>query len=544
MEHKFFFDKIKIKKKNAQEDSNYSIKEAKRQELFKNAHNMLAKALYPKSASETIENESILSDNGASNENPMLKDTEPAIDSLKNNYLPLTGGQLLGDLIMSNHKISELKTPTDSDLTDAVNVGYVLSKYQEVQAVLSQASLNIIQKTNGLDDLANALKMTQADLKLVKIALQVQSENLESYNASCSETVERCLENHLDKFSEEINDIKRTFLPLSGGFMEGDLFMSSQMITGLREPAENDLSGAVNVGFLKNYLIPFVSTLNSTTQRSETNSMNLASVQMNFLPLNGGKMQGTLDLNNNKLTGIPYPQHSTDPVSLGFLKQVLSTFKPSTTEESSDKTDKINYQPSLNSNLLYIHSPKLIPQNPLPLDLSMTGFVGWTWETSAIFDQGSLPWDNVTLKETSPSSGCFEIPNFSNNFRIIGKLPGTYTMNFSMIALIPSLVQITYPTIRLIVNTEKYPWNAINKKFQKPTVIPLHLVTVSQITSGGNVYNVVELTLANANTTKSFILPVNASEISFYVQNYSAGKTDSCSLHVIQTEFMLAWNGF
>ncbi|MEG0036921.1 MAG: hypothetical protein RSB82_02700 [Victivallaceae bacterium] len=127
----------------------------------------------------------------------------PSTESL---FLKKTGGTMKGTIDMSNNFITNLATPTDTDLTSGANVQYVINNRNALQAAVNNNTTTLNTLTGKVSGIENVLGLS------------------------------------LGSFT--------SFLKTSGGTMTGPINMGNQTITNLVTPNATDPSQAANVDFV------------------------------------------------------------------------------------------------------------------------------------------------------------------------------------------------------------------------------------------------------------------------------------------------------
>lgn len=200
-------------------------------------------------------------------------------------YLALAGGTMTGPIAMGGQKITGAADPTDNQ--DVATKAYVDAHAVGTEDALPLAGGtmegNIDMSTHSITNLAEPTNDADAATK--------------SYVDEHGGTADA--------------------LPLAGGTMTGPIAMSGNGITGLPDVDMNadefDGSQALNAGTFKSTL---------TNLADEVTEQ----VSQNFLPLDGGSMNGSVNMVGNKVTGLPEPENSTDAATKGYVDAQYSEY--------------------------------------------------------------------------------------------------------------------------------------------------------------------------------------------------------------------------
>lgn len=203
-------------------------------------------------------------------------------------YLALTGGTMTGPIAMSGQKITGAADPTDAQ--DVATKAYVDANSgggTEDALPLAGGTMegNIDMGTHSITNLAEPTNGADAATKA-----------------------------YVDEHGGTADA-----LPLAGGTMTGPIAMSGNGITGLPDVDMNadefDGSQALNAGTFKSTLATLADEV-------------AEQVSQDFLPLDGGSMNGSVDMVGNKVTGLPTPVNSTDAATKGYVDAQYSEYLP------------------------------------------------------------------------------------------------------------------------------------------------------------------------------------------------------------------------
>lgn len=255
-------------------------------------------------------------------------------------YLALAGGTMTGPIAMSGKKITGAADPTDAQ--DVATKAYVDANSgggTEDALPLAGGTMggNIDMGTHSITNLAEPTNGTDAATKA-----------------------------YVDEHGGTADA-----LPLAGGTMTGPIAMGGNSITGLPDVNLDsdtlDDSQALNVGTFKSTLT------NLADEVAEQ-------VSQDFLPLDGGSMNGSVNMVGNKVTGLPEPENSTDAATKGYVDAQYAEYLPTAggtmtgpiamsgqkitgVGDASDDGDAVNYKTLNNSNYCYYNSIKATSGN-------------------------------------------------------------------------------------------------------------------------------------------------------------------------------------
>lgn len=242
-------------------------------------------------------------------------------------YLALAGGTMTGPIAMSGQKITGAADPTDAQ--DVATKAYVDANSgggTEDALPLAGGTMegNIDMGTHSITNLAEPTNGTDAATKA-----------------------------YVDEHGGTADA-----LPLAGGTMTGPIAMGGNSITGLPDVNLDsdtlDDSQALNVGTFKSTLT------NLADEVAEQ-------VSQDFLPLDGGSMNGSVNMVGNKVTGLPEPENSTDAATKGYVDAQYAEYLPTAggtmtgpiamsgqkitgVGDASDDGDAVNYKTLNTSN--------------------------------------------------------------------------------------------------------------------------------------------------------------------------------------------------
>lgn len=422
-------------------------------------------------------------------------------ENFSNSFLKISGGQLFGSLKLNKNSISDLVTPEQADPFFAANVGYVLNQMSKVLKQIDNISL--INSSHNTE--INNIKTTL--------------DNYESQFEALSHRV-------ILAVNKEQNDPSTTMS------IDKDVNMQSHSISGLVTPKSKNLDFAANVAFVKACIDPLSGQFSALTQQVESNTKALCNIQLNFLPTTGGFLYGSLNMQNNKITGLRAPTTPSDAVSLDYLNQVLT-----------NSEHPINVSSSAKNNLLYSTYPNYHVSMPLPLPLIKSGYNGWTWHLSASYSEGYYDWTNLSFEQTNPDSKSFEF-SLKNPNELLLKQTGEYIFSFSLVALIPANINQCYPSIQLNINEDFSTWGQKNQKFSPSSSKPLTLISKESVNILGVLYDIVELSSLSSQINPRIIITPKQKYCSISLQNINFKCNESSSLYVVQNHVSISWMPF
>ncbi|WP_213318294.1 hypothetical protein [Chlamydiifrater volucris] len=391
-------------------------------------------------------------------------------------------------------------------------------------------------------------KEVLSEMNVVKLSIRAIIAELQEIRELLEEAMDKDAIAHEDVVQAVMMDLMYKFLPLSGGSMKGDLFMNNYPIKGLKTPLSPEDSHAVNFGFLKTYLLPITNKFDSIEVKCNNHDLTLSSVQLQKMSVSGGSFKGNVNMDGNRLTGLPYPKKGSEAVSLEFLQKFAEAkMNPGKKDDKEKKTTATTNSPyviSSPSNTLY--SGRVVDKNPSPLPLQLIGggFNGFTWKKGDSDSEGAFPWESLRYsKMKDEEDNCFIIPEAKNGYELSGTRPGIYDWNFTLQALVPTSQQVSHPTIKLEITLNHGPWALANSQFSKTSTLPITLSLKAKTYVSGNSYNLVELSASNANSHRTIMVPPHYSGFSIKLRNNTTDHEESTDLYVIQAFYSLSWRG-
>ena len=195
--------------------------------------------------------------------------------------LDLRGQKLInpGEIKMNRKLITNLDTDEDNDLS-AVNM-ITLKKFHPN----APAPTHEVTKDIDLKELFNVVKSKQRTLN----ELKTHYDSLVSFE-----------------------EVKENFLSRQEEFpMETQLNMNHNSITNLKDPTFGGEAAT------KKYVDVIFSTIVSSTASSYATKLNLS----------GGKMTGSIDMNQNKIINLPKPTEENDAVNMDYLDKKIDGLK-------------------------------------------------------------------------------------------------------------------------------------------------------------------------------------------------------------------------
>lgn len=433
-------------------------------------------------------------------ENKIEDNTKKISDSeifFKENFLQIFGGQLLGSLNLNKNSISELTTPEQAGPFFAANVGFVMNQMNK-----------ILTKVDNLESITSSFT---TEINNIQTTINEYSNQ---FKVLSHEIISNSKNEQLD------TEIKK------------DLNMQSHYIQGLLTPDNKNLDYAANVAFVKAYVDPISGQLSALTKQVDSNTKALCNIQLNFLPTTGGFIYGTINMQNNKLTGLKTPSNPSDAVSLEYLNEVIGGSDFSTKSISSPK-----------NNLLYSTNPNYQVNSPLPLPLMKSGYSGWSWSLSSSYSGGYYNWGNLNFEQTNPESQCFEFSQINQN-ELILKKPGEYIFSFSIVALIPANTNQCYPSIQLNIEEDFSIWGQKNKVFTPSSSKAMTLTIKDRISVLGVFYDIVELPPLSSQVNTRILISPKQKYTSISLQNINFKCNEASSLYVVQNHVSISWTPF
>lgn len=422
-------------------------------------------------------------------------------ESFNNNFLKVSGGQLFGSLKLNKNSISDLVTPEQADPFFAANVGYVLNQISKV--------------LNQIDNISLINSSYNTEINNIKTILT----NYESQFNALSHRV-------ILAVNKEQNNPSTTIS------IDKDVDMQSHSISGLITPESKNLDFAANVAFVKACIDPLSGQFSALTQQVESNTKALCNIQLNFLPTTGGFLYGSINMQNNKITGLRSPSNPSDAVNLDYLNQILT---------NSERT--INVSNSAKNNLLYSTYPNHHVNTPLPLPLVKAGYSGWTWHLSNTYSEGYYDWTNLSFEQTNPDSKSFEF-SLKNPKELLLKQTGEYIFSFSLVALVPANTNQFYPSIQLNINEDFSTWGQKNQKFSPSSSKALTLISKERVNILGVLYDIVELSSLSSQINPRILITPKQKFCAISLQNINFKCNEASSLYVVQNHVSISWLPF
>ncbi|WP_213357649.1 hypothetical protein [Chlamydiifrater phoenicopteri] len=461
-----------------------------------------------------------------------------------------------------NKRKDPSKDPIISKIKQAIEILKEYSKNSKTKSISKILSLDSLKKIEKLKkNLQSSIKSDStptpnkdkdllSEINIVKLSIKAIIAELQELRELAEEALDKDAIAHEDIVQAVMMELIYKFLPLSGGAMKGDLFMNNFPIKGLKTPSSPEDSHAVNVGFLKAYLLPITNRFNSIENKSNNHDMTLSSLQLQKMSVSGGSFKGNVNMDGNRLLGLPYPKKGSEAVSLEFL-QKFAEVKMNPEKKDNTAQDKKN---TANSNAPYVlatpsntlYSGRVVDKNPfsLPLQLIGGGFNGFVWKRGDNDSEGNFPWEALKYtKMKEENDECFVVPEAKNGYELKGTKPGIYDWNFTLQALVPTSQQISHPTIKLQITLNYCPWALANSQFSKTCTLPITLSLKSKTYISGNSYNLIELTPGSANSHRTIMVPPHYSGVSVKLKNYSTDHEESTDLYVIHAFYSLSWRG-
>lgn len=320
--------------------------------------------------------------------NPTDAVTKQYADDLKEQMLPSSGGTMTGAINMGNNTITNLGAPVGD--TDATNKEYVDgaitsaiksaegdadAKYLPLAGGTMTGAIKGLENPTEDDEAANKAYVdaqvsgagTTADGKYLALAggtmtgpIAMSGQKITGA-ADPTDNQDVATKAYVDAHSGGTEDA----LPLAGGTMEGNIDMGTHSITNLAEPtngadaatkayvdehggtadalplAGGTMTGPIAMGGNSITGLPDVNLESDTLDDSQALNVgtfkskltNLADevtkqVSQDFLPLDGGNMNGSVNMVGNKVTGLPEPENSTDAATKGYVDAQYAEYLP------------------------------------------------------------------------------------------------------------------------------------------------------------------------------------------------------------------------
>lgn len=318
--------------------------------------------------------------------NPTDAVTKQYADDLKAQMLPSGGGTMSGAINMDNNTITALGAPVGD--TDATNKEYVDgaitsaiksaeedadAKYLPLAGGTMTGPIKGLENPTENDEAANKAYVdaqvsgagTTADGKYLALAggtmtgpIAMGGQKITGA-ADPTENQDVATKAYVDG---EIDNVGGTYLPIAGGTMTGPVEMGNNKITGLATPTENtdaatkvyvdehsvgsgdylQLSGGSMTGEIdmSGNSITGLPVVDVDESEDETLAVSIASLKAKinalesqltealadqFLSINGGNMNGGINMVGNTITGIKEPVNNSDAVNLAYVKEHINT---------------------------------------------------------------------------------------------------------------------------------------------------------------------------------------------------------------------------
>jgi hypothetical protein len=292
--------------------------------------------------------------------------SQSQINAAIGNYLPLSGGNIVGTINMNNNALINISTPLTSN--DAVNKSYVDSQ-DLLKLNLSGGTISgtINMNSNKITNLPTPLTSNDAVNKL---------------------------------YVDSQDSLK---LNLSGGTMSGNLNLGGNWIQGSNTTTPPTGDTLVSLAFSQSQINTAIS---------------------NYLALSGGTMSGTINMNSNKIINLSTPTSSNDGVNKSYVDNQISS-----TYTYIDNRDALKLSLSggtLSGNLtlggnLYVGSNTVFVSNLYRTGYNQTEhirtFFHGNWDgnnlTNTVFPK------NVAANFSASSTQLFSLLNMSKNSKSI-----------------------------------------------------------------------------------------------------------------------------
>ena len=216
------------------------------------------------------------------------------------NYLLLDGGEMKGNITMGTHKITTTSSPSNNN--DVTNKQYV-------------------------DGQVNT-RVLSSDFETFKTTNSTAIADAKKEGTEAKELIQNTV---LGKFEE--------YLPLSGGEMSGSIDMGTHKITVSSAPSQT--TDLTNKQYVDTEVGKRVLTSDFNTFKT-TNSANIAEAKKagtdaqstitntvlpkfnNYLLLEGGTMDGSINMGNNAITNVPTPTDNNHAVNKKYVDDVIA----------------------------------------------------------------------------------------------------------------------------------------------------------------------------------------------------------------------------
>ena len=235
-----------------------------------------------------------------------------------NDMLPLAGGTMTGDIVMSSGStVTGLPTPVNNE--DAVNKEYVDNEIANVNGGINLSQLQ--------QDVQTA--QTTANDALPKAGGNMTGDII--FTSGSKATGLPTPVDDTDAATKKYVDDALTalpsgnYLPLSGGTITGNISMSSNQIKMVAAPSAR--GDAANKGYVDDEINKERAYANGISTKADQ-AIAAANVAQNSadtkLDLTGGTMTGAIDMGSNKISGLATPTANTDAANKTYVDTAVS----------------------------------------------------------------------------------------------------------------------------------------------------------------------------------------------------------------------------
>jgi hypothetical protein len=248
--------------------------------------------------------------------------------SFDNMFIPLKGGQMSGDLIIDRN----LNVPLPMDKNDAINKGYLDQQDKEKDLYFQGILKNLSIKDDFLPVAGGTLKgdLNALNIGLDEPILETHLANKsyvdKVFDDSVLDKLKQTASTSVDISQDLIdmgNQFKGQFVPLSGGIMKGDVKVSNVYLTS---PSPNTPTSLTSKKDVDTLMINFKQI--QTDKKDEMKKVIDDKVAKDFgmyLSIKGGTMKGSFKVPS--ITIIDPPEQDTSLVNKEYLDPILGDIK-------------------------------------------------------------------------------------------------------------------------------------------------------------------------------------------------------------------------
>ncbi|ANH78961.1 hypothetical protein [Candidatus Chlamydia sanziniae] len=434
--------------------------------------------------------------------------------------------------------------------------------------------------------------LSTAIQKTIKMMETVINTPTETSSIVELETTLQAIKQRLQEHSEDLSTLNKC--------------CSLETITNLQD-------GISSLQLIENNLTNKLNDLNHLVQENTQASLKqqlsptiLTEISEKFLSINGGNLKGTLNMNNNKITGLPISSDlkESDAVSVGYTNTQLQPLKDKLNEVYEKTSQHESAVSSLQFQMMPVAGGKFrghidmdgfrisglgMPKNArdaVPLEYlekyvqekntqespvtPMTQIA--TKQNNLLYSSGINPKFESPLTldlltsgiigfswktSTSTNGGYFPFNALRHNetqpniesfhltpTTLSGIYPGIYTWFLTFKALVPSTINIQDLKILMSLTYHNNNWNPNHANLNITQPNRIQLLKTGYITLGEQNYDIVEFSESPAGYTQTLIITPNCTGFSLQLKNVAESQENSTDLYIIQAAHCCSWSEF